>query len=115
MVCVSAHAYAWFCRECLSGVLERGCGLHKVLHVVPQLFLQHHIMGPLLCSCFSEGEGIREGGGQGVGGQNCTTCFVEPSLKPWDLQCWRMMEDVSLITTLSAREPLKKYYGWQHV
>ena len=114
-LCVCVCMPVRFCCKHLSGVLEGGCGLQKVLHVVPQLFLHLCTMGPLLRSCFSEGEGIRECGGQGVGEQNCRTCFVEPSPKPWDLQHWRMTEDVSFIATPSAREPLKQYYSWQHV
>ena len=37
-----------------SGGLDEGCGLHKVLHVAPQLCLQRCSMGPLLPSDVSE-------------------------------------------------------------
>ena len=37
--------------------MDEGCGLHKILHVVPQLFLKRCSRGPLLPSCFSELEG----------------------------------------------------------
>ena len=37
--------------------LDEGCGLLKVLHVAPQLFLQRCSEGPLLRSCFSEKSG----------------------------------------------------------
>ena len=37
-----------------SGGLGEDCGLHRVLHVAPQLLLQCCSVGPLPCSCFSE-------------------------------------------------------------
>jgi len=39
-----------------SSGLDEGCGLLKVLHVSPELFLQRCSMGPLLCSCFTKEE-----------------------------------------------------------
>ena len=44
---------AWCCLKGESGGLEESCGLQKVLHVAPQLFLQRCSMGPLLPSGFS--------------------------------------------------------------
>ena len=64
-------------RSCVQGVsphvwLDEGCLTccrQKVLCVVPQLFLQHCAMGPLLCSCSSEGQNC--GSRMYIRGSNC--------------------------------------------